>query len=357
MLDKLKNSHVKKTIIFALAVIIIIGIIVALWKYVTVWRYELSNDDAYIHADYVNISSEVSGYIIETDARDNQQVNAGHVLAKIDPAPFNLAVEQATATKSQAQANINELKAELDAQPDIIAEAQADVAASEASQQYAQKNMDRFGTLSKEGFATQQARDSAKNDLDQANDKLQISKAALIVAEKKTAILQAQLEGAQAALQQAVAALDIAKFNLSRTELQAPIDGVIGNRALRLGMYARAGSQILAIVPLGETFIISNYMETNIGSIKPGQPVKISVDAFPDAELTGTVNSIAPAAGQTFALLPPDNATGNFTKIVQRIPVKITIDATDPLVNRLRPGMSVTTTIITNADAKAEADK
>lgn len=350
-----KSHNLKKTIFLVILAIVLVTGAYSLWRYETVWKYELSNDDAYVHADYVNISPEVSGYIVASNVGDNQLVKAGDILAKIDAVPYQAAVRAAQATVEQAQANINEINAELASHPALIAEAQANVTLTEAAQTYAQQNMDRFGTLAQQGFATQQNRELARTDLSQANDKLQLNKAAMIVAQKKTAILEAQFAGAQAALKQAEAALDTARFNLDRTELRAPIDGVVGNRALRKGIYVRTGSQLLAIVPLHEIYIVANYMETDLENVKAGQPVNISVDAFPNAILHGTVSSIAPAAGQTFALLPPDNATGNFTKIVQRVPIKITINPDDPLIGSLRPGMSVTTTIITNSKVKPAA--
>ncbi len=315
------------------------------WQYWTVWQYEASTDDAYLHADYVSIAPQVSGYLISVNVGDNQPVRKGDILAIIDPIPYQAAVQQAQATIEHGSALIVQVRAELATQPSIIEEARASISVNEAVLKFAQENMARYGTLAREGFGTQQAREEAASNLGQAQARLELSRAALNAAEKRTATLTAELAAAQAALKQNEAALVQARFNLDRTVLRAPMDGVVGNRALRLGMYVQPGSQLLSIVPLHAVYVKANYKETNLAGIAPGMPVSIYVDTFPDTPVRGIVNSIAPAAGQTFALLPPDNATGNFTKIVQRVPVKITIDPHDKLAGQLRPGMSVTATV------------
>ncbi|MBB3809695.1 HlyD family secretion protein [Pseudochelatococcus contaminans] len=340
-----------RTLLLAGAAVVVLAVAAwAGWQYWTVWQYEISTDDAYLHADFVNVAPEVSGYVIAVNVQDNEPVKKGDVIAVIDPVPYQAAVAEAEATVSYNQALAAQTQAELDAQPALVDEAKASVAVSEAALKFAQENMARFGTLANEGFGTQQARQEATSQLGQAQARLDLNRAAVIAAERRIATLKAGLAASEASIKESQAALQKARFSLERTTLRAPIDGVVGNRALRLGMFVQPGSQLLAIVPLEAIYVRANVKETNLAVVEPGLPVSISVDAFPDRPLRGVIASIAPAAGQIFALLPPDNATGNFTKVVQRVPVRIAIDPHDELAGRLRPGMSVTTTIQTRGE-------
>ncbi|HQS45861.1 MAG: hypothetical protein B7Y12_02565 [Rhizobiales bacterium 24-66-13] len=323
------------------------------WLYFTVWKYEVSSDDAYVHADYVVVAPEVPGYLVAVHVQDNQPVKAGDLLAAIDPVPYQAAVREAEAAIRRDEALVAQVRSELAAQPAIIEEARASVAVSEATLTFAQQQMDRASTLAAERYGTVEAKQQAASQLGQARATLNLHRAALAATERRTDTLTASLAANEAALEQAKAQFTTARFQLDRTALRAPVDGVVGNRALRKGMLVQPGTQLLAVVPLHQVHVVANVKETNLAGIVPGQKVTLAVDAFPDRTVQGTVNSIAPAAGQTFALLPPDNATGNFTKIVQRVPVKVTIDADDPLKGRLRPGMSVTATIHLEADSPA----
>lgn len=316
------------------------------WEYWTVWRFEQSTDDAYVQADVVAIAPEVAGYIAAVQVDDNQHVKAGDVLATIDPRDYQAAVDQAKADVAEAQATIASTKAQLGEQHALIDEANAAVQADQATQTYAQQNNQRFGTLAKSGYGTVQDAQQAASQIASADAVVAKDKAALEAARKQVDTLNAELGEANATLQHNQAALDQAELNLGYTVLRAPVDGVVGMRELRTGLYVQPGTQLLAVVPLAQTYIVANYKETQLAGVRPGQAVRIDVDTFAGQPVRGTVDSIAPASGQEFALLPPDNATGNFTKIVQRIPVKIAIDRTDPLAGRLLPGMSVTTTIV-----------
>lgn len=323
------------------------------WLYLTVWRHEVSSDDAYVHADYVVVAPEVAGYLVAVHVRDNQEVKAGDLLAAIDPVPYQAAVNEAEAAIRRGEALAGQVRAQLDAQPAIIDEARAAVGVSEAAVTFAQEQMDRASALAADRYGTQEAKQQAASLLAQANSTLNLHRAALAAAEQRTGGLTADLAAAEAALAESRTQLTTARFRLDRASLRAPIDGVVGNRALREGMLVQPGTQLLAVVPLQDVYVVANVEETSLAGIVPGQKVSLAVDAFPDRTVHGTVNSIAPAAGQTFALLPPNNATGNFTKVVQRVPVKVTIDAGDPLRGRLRPGMSVTATFHLGSDSPA----
>ena len=315
------------------------------WEYWTVWRFQETTDDAYVQADIVTIAPKVTGYLATVSVADNQHVKAGDVLAIIDQRDFQASVDQAKADVAVAQAAISSIKAQLDEQHALIDEANATIKADEATAVFAEQNNQRFGTLAKSGYGTVQDAQQAASQIASANALVAKDRAALQAAQTEIEALDAELAQADATLRHNQAALDLAELNLGYTVLRAPVDGVVGMRQLRVGLYVQPGMQLLAVVPLAQTYIVANYKETQLADVRMGQPVSIEVDTFGGVSVRGTVDSIAPASGQEFALLPPDNATGNFTKIVQRIPVKIAIDRTDPLAGRLLPGMSVTTTI------------
>jgi membrane fusion protein (multidrug efflux system) len=279
--------------------------------------------------------------------QDNQRVAPGQVLARIDDRDYRATLASAQANADAAAAGIDELVQQLAQQTYTIAEAQAAVASDQASLAFARQDYGRYATLAQSGSGTiqqaQQSGTTAQNQ--QAN--LERDRAAVGVARTQMAVLHAQLVKAQAEFALAQAALRQAQLNLGYTTITSPISGVVGERSLRVGQYVQAATQLMAVVPLQSVYIVANYKETQLTDVRPGQRVAISVDTFSGAVVHGVVNSVAPASGEEFALLPPDNATGNFTKIVQRVPVKITIDPNDPLVGQLRPGMSVEPSIDT----------
>ena len=315
------------------------------WEYWTEWRFEESTDDAYVQADVVAIAAQVSGNVTSLLVEDNEEVKAGQVLAVIDQRFYKAAVDQAAAGVAQAQAAIATTLAEIAQQQSVIAEVQATVDADKAAETFAEQNNQRYGTLAKEGFGSVQNAQQAVSQIAEAKATVAKDAAALEAAQKEVATLNAKLTQAKATLAQTEAVLEQARINLGYTTIAAPVDGMIGNRTLRVGQYVQPGTELLAVVPLADTYVVANFKETQLSDVGPGQPAALTVDTFPDLAVRGFVNSTGPASGQEFALLPPDNATGNFTKIVQRIPVKITIDRRDRLAGLLRPGMSVTATI------------
>ena len=315
--------------------------------YWAIGRFLESTDDAYVQADSTIIAPKVVGYLSEVLVEDNQPVKAAQPLAKIDDRDYVAALDQAKADVATAQADIENVTAELAQQQAVIAQARATVAVDQANLTYAEQENTRYGTLANQGSASVEMAQQVASRRDTARATLTRDTAAVTAAEQQVAILQAQLAKTKAALQHYEAVQEQAKLNLGYTNIIAPIDGVVGDRSLRVGEYVQAGTQLMAVVPLVAVYVVANFEETQLAGIRKGAPVSLVVDTYSGATVKGQVDSIAPASGEEFALLPPDNATGNFTKIVQRIPVKIDIDKNDPLLGKLRPGMSVEPTIDT----------
>jgi membrane fusion protein (multidrug efflux system) len=319
--------------------------------YWTTGRFLVSTDDAYVQAHSVLISPKVSGYLSEAPVDDNQVVKAGQVLARIDPRDYRTALAHARADVEAARANIDTLNRQIAQQKFVVEQDRQQVASDLAALVYSQQDFRRYTDLAKDGWGTVQRAQQAQADIREKDATAQHDSAVIQAAEKQVDVLEAQLAQAGAMLAQQQASEQQAGLNLSYTTITAPVDGTVGARTLRVGEYVQAGTQLMAVVPLQAVYITANYKETQLTDVRPGQPVTIDVDTFPGTTVHGHVDSLAPASGQEFALLPPDNATGNFTKIVQRLPVKIVLNANDPLASLLRPGMSVEPTIDTKPAA------
>ncbi len=321
------------------------------WHYWTVGRFQESTDDAYVKADTTIVAPKIPGYLRDVLVADNQPVKAGQPLATIDDRDYAVAVRQAEADTASARADIDNVQASLDQQQAVIAQALATVEVDKASLAFTQQDNDRYVSLARTGAGSIQSEQQAVSKRLIAQGTLQRDQAAAIAAERQTAMLRAQLAKAQAVLARDRAVQDQAALNLGYTTIVSPVDGVVGNRSLRTGQYVQTGTQLMAVVPANGVYIVANFKETQLTDVRAGQTVTVDVDMFPNTTVKGHIDSIAPASGQEFALLPPDNATGNFTKIVQRIPVKIVLDAADPLAGLLRPGMSVTPIVDTRSAA------
>ena len=321
------------------------------WRYWTVGRFAVSTDDAYVKADSTTIAPKVSGYIAGVAVSDNEHVKVGQILARIDDRDFKIAHEQAKADVAAAKANIANKQAALAAQQSQIEAARAAIEVGKANQTFAAQEDKRYAQLATTGYGSVQNAQQAASRVAAARATVARDTAALTNATRQLDVLRAELAQAQAALARAEAAQHQAELNLSYTTIISPIDGVIGNRTLRVGQYVQAGTQLMAVVPTQAAYIVANYKETQLTYVRAGQPVQIQVDTFPGQLFRGRVDSLSPASGQEFALLPPDNATGNFTKVVQRIPVKIVLNPESPLAVELRPGMSVYPTIDIKGDA------
>jgi membrane fusion protein, multidrug efflux system len=317
-------------------------------------RFLVSTDDAYVQAHSVLISPKVSGYLSEAPVDDNQPVKAGDVLGRIDPRDYQTALDQARANAAAAQAAIDTLNQQIAQQMLVVQQGRHQVASDQAALVFSQQDFQRYTELAKDGWGTVQRSQQAQADIREKDATLQHDVAVVSAAERQIGVFKAQVTQATATLAQQQAMEHQAELNLSYTIITAPVDGTVGVRTLRVGQYVQAGTQLMAVVPLQAVYITANYKETQLTDVRPGQAVTIDVDTFPGAKVTGHVDSVAPASGQEFALLPPDNATGNFTKIVQRIPVKIVVNPNDPLANSLRPGMSVEPTIDTKPTTSAQ---
>src|SRR5262245_11500341 len=314
------------------------------YDYWTVGRFQVSTDDAYVKADNTTIAPKVSGYLNQVLVGDNEHVKTGQVLARIDDRDFKVALDQAKADVAAADAAIASKRAQLDVQQAVIDAAKATLDVDVAARVFTAQENKRYTDLAGTGYGSVQNAQNAQARDNSALAAIERDKANLASAEKQVALLKAELAQAVAADARAKALQRQAELNLSYTTITAPIDGVVGNRTLRVGQFVQAGTQLMSLVPSNGAYVIANYKETQLGNVRAGQPVDIEVDMFPGKAVHGHVDSLAPASGQEFALLPPDNATGNFTKIVQRIPVKILLDGADA---DLRPGMSVIPSIQT----------
>ena len=314
-------------------------------------RFEVSTDDAYVQADNSSIAPKISGYLAEVLVKDNETVKAGQPLARIDDRDFRAALDQAKADVAAAQATIQAEQASLDIQQSTIAAARATLDVDKANETFAEQNNKRYASLASNGYAAVQTAQQAASQIAAAQASIVRDTATLEGAIKQVELLKAQIAQATAALQKSQAVQHQAELNLSYATIIAPVDGTIGNRTLRIGQYVQAGTQLMSLVPTDQAYVVANYKETQLTDVHAGQPVDIEVDMFPGKTFHGHVDSLAPASGQEFALLPPDNATGNFTKVVQRIPVRIALDAQTMKSGELRPGMSVEPSINTKADA------
>ena len=325
------------------------------YDYLSTGRYLESTDDAYVKADSTIIAPKVSGYIAQVLVTDNQPVKAGQLLAQIDDRDYRTALNQARADVDAAQASVRNLDAQLALQQPVIDQSKADVSAAEANLKFAAEEQARYDGLMKTGSGTIQRAQQTDAALRANNAQLKGTHSALIAAERKVDVLSTQRAQAVAQLDRAHAVEQQAELNLSYTKITAPVDGTVGARTLRVGQYVQAGTQLMAVVPLDAVYVVANFKETQLTNVRNGQPVELTVDSFHNTKLKGHVDSLSPASGLEFALLPPDNATGNFTKIVQRVPVKIVLDD-HSLTGLLRPGMSAVPTINTKATVVAERE-
>jgi membrane fusion protein (multidrug efflux system) len=323
------------------------------WDYWTVGRFQVSTDDAYVKADNTTIAPKVSGYLDAVLVGDNERVKAGQVLARIDASDYRVALDQAQSDVAAADAAIASKQAMLDIQQAVIDAAKATVDVDTATVMFAAQENKRYTDLASTGYGSVQNAQQAQSRIAAAQASVQRDTANLASALKQVGLLKAEIAQATAARARAAAVQHQAELNLGYTTIVAPIDGVVGNRTLRVGQFVQAGTQLMSVVPVASAYVVANFKETQLTDVRAGQAVEIAVDTFPGLVVHGHVDSIAPASGQEFALLPPDNATGNFTKVVQRIPVKITLErgnGSSPI--DLRPGMSEVPTIETRVTAK-----
>jgi membrane fusion protein (multidrug efflux system) len=332
------------------------AIAVAGWyghDYWTVGRFHVSTDDAYVEADNVTIAPKVSGYLSEVLVQDNEAVKAGQVLARIDDRDYRVALDEAKANVLAAQALIDSQQGAVETQNALIDTAKGSVSVDQANEVFAEQENERYSHLATTGYGSVQNAQNASAKIASSRASIERDTGTLESMKKQLDVINAQTAQARAALAHEQAAEHQAELNLSYTTIVAPVDGTVGNRTLRVGQFVQAGTQLMSIVPTDAAYVVANYKETQLTDVKRGQPATIEVDMFPGRVFHGHVDSLSPASGQTFSLLPPDNATGNFTKVVQRIPVKIILDSESQRSGDLRPGMSVEPSIDTSAENRS----
>lgn len=363
------SSFSRRNLLVAGAAIVAVAMLVAGIRWWSVGRFLESTDDAYVRADVMTVSSRVPGYVLSVEVDDNQPVHKGDVLAHLDNADYaakrdraQATVDAALATLHAEQAKVATLDAQIAQQGSLTAAAQADVAAAQAGTIRRKADAERYRQLVAEQASSAQRWEQAHADALTADATLARAEASVhaqrgeqTVLLKRRAQTLADIEQAQAQLGVTRAALSLAQLDLDHTTIRAAGDGTVGQRSVRVGQYVETGQPLLAVVPLQDVYVIANFKETEVAAMRPGQPVEIDVDTYAGHTLRGRVASIAPGSGAQFALLPPDNATGNFTKVVQRIPVKIRVDAGQRDALDLRPGMSVVARVHTDVAAAPSA--
>jgi membrane fusion protein (multidrug efflux system) len=307
-----------------------------------------TTNDAYIRAELTRLSSRVAGEVLIVAANDFQHVKAGDLLVQIDPADYQAQVAQADAGVAGAQAALDNLANQVELQYATIAQAEAQQLSAQAQEVETRQEEERQKSLTQTEAGTRQKFEQATAGYARAQADVRASRALIAAQRHQLEVLSGTKKQRAADLEGAKATLAAARLKLGYTKIVAPFDGVVGERQVQPGDYVNIGSNLINVVPLPDVYVIANYKETQLTRVQPGQPVDVTVDSFPSQSLHGRVERIAPASGSQFALLPPDNATGNFTKVVQRIPVRIALDKGQPLLERLLPGMSVVTEIHTD---------
>jgi membrane fusion protein, multidrug efflux system len=305
-------------------------------------------DDAYIRSDLTHLSSRVAGEVLVVAVNDYQHVKAGDLLVEVDPADYQAQVAQAEAGVAAAQAALDNLANQVELQYATIAQGEAGRVSAEAHALEAKQEQERQEALMQTSSGTRQKVEQTVADYARAQADVRASRAVIAAERHQLEVLAGTKKQRTADLQAAVAKLTSARLQLGYTRIVAPFDGVVGEREVQPHDYVNVGTNLISVVPLPEVYVIANYRETQLTRVMPGQSVDVSVDTFPDERLRGHVERIAPASGSQFAILPPDNATGNFTKVVQRIPIRIRLDGNQSILGRLRPGMSVATSIHTD---------
>lgn len=339
--------------------LILVALAGGLWygyNWWTVGRFMVSTDDAYVQGDIASIAPKVTGYVENIPVAANQHIKAGDVIFQLDSGDYKIALEEAEAKLSTQTQTLARINAQIDASKATLQQTQADQQASQAVLKNAESTMVRIQKLHDTRFSAQSELDSAQSSLDQAKAKLAGSVAQIASANANIDVLNAQYKESQSGMRSLELARDKAARDLDFTTLRAPFDGVVGNLSGKKGDLVSAGQKIAALVPVNALYIDANFKETQLGHIKTGETARIYVDAIDGPYIEGKVTSVAPASGAVFSLLPPENATGNFTKIVQRIPVRITIPQEALDSGKIRAGLSVTVEIDTRTAPKDAAN-
>jgi membrane fusion protein (multidrug efflux system) len=337
----------KKPLVIAVITAVVILLLIV-WRFIISPGNVQSTNDAFVNADFTLVAPKISGFVEQIPVEDNQRVKAGDVLARIDSKDYEADLAGANAALATAHASVENANAALIRQQALIVQAKSVVDGDISQIAFARQEVLRYQNLAKQGAGTLQNSQLSSSRLQTIVAKEAEHRAAIDAATRQLDVIIAQRKAAEAEVMQAEAMQHKARLKLSYTTLVAPFDGTVGRRSARVGAYVKPGDQLMAIVPLTQAYIIANFQENQLTNVQPGQSATISVDTLPGKLFQGHVQSIAPATGVTFAAIAPDNATGNFTKVVQRIPVKIMLDPQQPQASQLRVGMSVEASIHTD---------
>ncbi|WP_408640454.1 HlyD family secretion protein [Sphingobium chungbukense] len=350
----LKSPRARLILLLVGLALIVVGV---LWfiRFESFGRYQESTNDAYIQADSITVAPKVSGYVDRVFVDENQDVKMGQPLVQIDPRDYRAQAAQSLAQIDVAKASAAGVTAQIAEQRAAIVQAAAELNASNANAAFAASQVERYRPLAASGAETREHLSELQNQATQARSRAAAAQATLTSAQKRVATLEAQVRQAQAQGEAARAQLSAANTDVEATILRAAADGRIGDRSVRQGQFVQAATRLMTLVPKASLYVEANFKETQMGLMRVGQPVKIEVDALPGMELPGRVASIAPGTGAQFSVLPPQNATGNFTKIVQRIPVRIAVSAGPETRKLLVPGMSVEVSVDTRSAKDATA--
>ncbi|HZZ59599.1 MAG TPA: HlyD family secretion protein [Roseiarcus sp.] len=318
----------------------------------TVGRFIETTDDAYVGGDVTPISPHIAGFVAEILVKDNDYVRAGQPLIRLDDRDFRAALDHANAIIGQRQATLASLEARARSQQSVIEQAQADVDAKAAQATFAGEDDYRYRRLAETGYGSRQNAERALAQSNAAKSALAASRAGVDAARQQLAVTNADIIEARAAVAQAEADLRSAQLNLGYTAILSPIDGYVANRAAQVGAYVSSGTYLLTVTPAHDLWVDANFKEDQLERMTGGEPVTVVADALPNHVFRGRVGSLAHGTGAVFSVIPPENATGNFTKIVQRVPVRIALDSDDPMLRSLRPGLSTTVSIDTRPDSE-----
>jgi membrane fusion protein (multidrug efflux system) len=349
-------SPTAKIILLLVLVVAIVGGLVWYIHHKTTGQYYQETNDATIQADAVTVAPKVSGYVAAVLVADNQDVKAGQPLVRIDPRDYTARVAQAQAQIGEAGAAIESAQASIAEQKATIEQSRAQLASAHAKAAHDAAEVARYRPLAASGAETRQQLAQLETAARQSAEDVRAQAATLLMQQRRIGTFEAQIRQGQAQANGAKAQLASANVDVGATVLRASVDGRVGNKTVTVGQYAAAGTRLMSVVPISQLYVVANFKETQLALMRPGQPATIAVDALDGTEIKGRVASVAPGTGAQFSLLPPSNATGNFTKIVQRVPVRIAIEATAAARKLLVPGLSVTVTVNTKS-AKGDLDR
>ena len=348
-----KRGGMRRTVATVVAALVLTAALYYGYQWWTVGRFQIATDDAYIHADIATLSTKVSGHVTAVEVTDNSRVKAGEIIARIDDGDYQLSVQTAKDKIAVQQAGIERIARQIDAQQANVDQARAQLTATEADAKRATLELNRQKDLATRDFSSRQTLEQAEANNARMIATVQSGKAAIEAALASGEVLKAQKVEAERTLSQLQTALTMSERDLSFTIIRAPFDGVIGNRAVQKGDFVQPSQRLASLVQLDHVYIDANFKETQLQRLRADQLVDIEVDAMPGHVFQGSVVSFAPASGSVFSLLPPENATGNFTKVVQRVPVRIRVEQRAEEHDLLRPGMSVYVSVKT----KGETDR